>query len=427
MGQALRRPAAILLLIALAAFVTVRGVVPALSRIDTDFPNYFTAAKIVVDRGQVERLYDGPWFREQIQRYGMEQQGSFTPFPPPSALLLVPLARLEPLTALRVVTVASLLGLLAAILLLARCLGWSRVDAAVFILLSGNAILGGLRFGQPYILIALLCIIGYYALIRGRPRTAGMCFGLPVPIKYFPVVFLAYLGWRRQWKVLQAGLLVILAIAALSIAILGWQVHETFLRSVLGNHLTANIGVQDPFTVRFQSFDTLFRRLFVFDPERNPHPLWPAPALQVLSLLITKVVLVLAGAAALVRLSRSGAAATAPSMGLIGVLTMLIAPATATYHFALLWLPVALLVDHFFRQGARAGACLILGLYALIGFFPYQFAYPFEGRGGLTVLAYPRLFLLLAMFATCIGYIASPVKAGRAALSSRHEHPASLS
>jgi len=27
---------------------------------------------------------------------------------------------------------------------------------------------------------------------------------------------------------------------------------------------------------------------------------------------------------------------------------------------------------------------------------------PFEGRGGLTVLAYPRLFLLLGIFITCV-------------------------
>jgi hypothetical protein len=84
---------------------------------------------------------------------------------------------------------------------------------------------------------------------------------------------------------------------------------------------------------------------------------------------------------------------------------LLLAPATATYHFVLLWLPVGLLIGYFFRQRAPLYGSFILGAYALIGFFPYGHAYRFEGRGGLTVLAYPRLFLLLAMFTACVYFI----------------------
>jgi hypothetical protein len=51
-------------------------------------------------------------------------------------------------------------------------------------------------------------------------------------------------------------------------------------------------------------------------------------------------------------------------------------------------------------------AYFILGVYALIGFLPYNYAYPFEGHGGLSVLAHPRLFLLFAMFIGCVYCIA---------------------
>jgi hypothetical protein len=47
----------------------------------------------------------------------------------------------------------------------------------------------------------------------------------------------------------------------------------------------------------------------------------------------------------------------------------------------------------------------LIGLYSLIGFCPYGHAYRFEGRGGLTVLAYPRLFLMLAIFIVCVGFV----------------------
>ncbi len=245
------RPAAILLCAVLILVCLVRGIVPAISGIDTDFPNYFTAAKIVADRGDVDRLYDDSWFQEQVRRYriGHTPGARFTPFPPPTALLLVPLAGLEPLNALRVVTAVSVLCLICSVVLLAKILSWSRIDSAAFILLSGYAVLNALRFGQPYVLVSLSCILGYYAFGKGRPLLAGMCFGLFAPIKYFPVVILIYFAFRKEWKVVFGGAAVILAVASLSIGVLGWKVHEDFLWSVFGRHLSA-----------MPVFWTLFRR-----------------------------------------------------------------------------------------------------------------------------------------------------------------------
>jgi hypothetical protein len=107
----------IMMLAGLVAYIFYKGVVPAVSEITADFPGYFTAARIVIDGQDTQRLYDDDWFREQIRRYGLEGKnpGKFAPFPPPTALLLVPLARCEPLTALRIVTVVSVLCLVCSI------------------------------------------------------------------------------------------------------------------------------------------------------------------------------------------------------------------------------------------------------------------------------------------------------------------------
>jgi hypothetical protein len=420
-----KRPVALLLFVALAFVLAARGMVPAMSKIDSDFPNYFTAAKIVADGGNVERLYDDSWFQGQMRRYalGKPSEGKFSPFPPPTALLLVPLTRLEPLNALRVMTGVSTLCLVCSIILLARILSWSFVDSAVFVLLSGYAVLGALRLGQPYILVSWSCILGYYAHLKGRPVLAGMCFGLFSPIKYFPVVILIYFAFRKEWKLVLGGVTAILVVTSVSISVLGWKIHEDFLSSVLGNHLIANLSMQDPFTASFQSFDTLCRRLFIFDATLNPQPLIALPHLQGISVLIIKASIFLVAIATLIKLARGDAGtATAPSVGLLGILTLLIAPATASYHFVLLWLPIGLLINYFFQQRAPVGAYFILGTYALIGFFPYRFTVPFEGRGGLTMLAYPRLFLLLAMFVVCVYSIwnrAEPAREGRT-----HESPA---
>jgi Glycosyltransferase family 87 len=413
-----------LMLVGLAGYLIGKGLIPALAQIDADFPGYFTAARIVVDGQDTRRLYDDDWFREQIRRYGLESPqnpGKFAPFPPPTALLLVPLARYQPLTALRILTAVSLLGLICSIFLLARILAWHPVDSALFVLSSGTAIISGLRFGQPYILIATLCVLGYYLYLERRPWLAGLCFGLFVPIKYFPLVILACFALQKEWKVLAGSAVAVAGVALLSIAVLGWQVHQVFLLSVLGNHLLGHLSLQalsPPFTAVYQSFDTLFNHLFVFDPGLNPHPLWAAPRLATVGTIAVKGLLLLAAAAALMKLARTeSSGALAPSIGIVSIFLLLIAPATATYMCALLWLPIALLMRYFVAKGARTLAYFILGAYTLIGFIPWQYTYPFEGRGGLTVLAYPRLLLLLAMFAGCVWCVVRPRRLGYATTS----------
>jgi hypothetical protein len=405
----------IFLLAGLVAYILHKGIVPAMSEIDADFSGYFISAKIVVDGQDAQRLYDDDWFREQIRRHGMESAknpGKFAPFPPPTALLLVPLTRFEPLTALRIVTAVSILSIICSIFLLARTLAWNPLDSALFILSSGLAIISGVRFGQPYILISMFCILGYHLYLERRPWFAGICLGLFVPIKYFPVIILACFAFRKEWKVVMGGAVAIAGVGLVSIAVLGWKVHEIFLLSVFGNHLTGRLSLHDhtvPFTAVYQSFDTLFDRLFVFDAVQNPQPLLAAPVLRILSLATVKGSILIAAAATLVRLARVEASrAAAPSIGLLGIVLFLIAPATATYTCALLWLPIALLINHFLANGARTPAYFILGTYAIMGFIPYQYAYPFEGHGGLSLLAYPRLFLLFAMFVGCVYFLAHP-------------------
>jgi hypothetical protein len=194
-----------------------------------------------------------------------------------------------------------------------------------------------------------------------------------------------------------------------SIGVLGWKVHQIFLLDVLLNHLTGHLIPGPRFTAIFQSFDTLFERLFILDPVRNPHPWASAPLAATLATVCTKGLLVFGAAAALMKLARGATArAIAPTIGILGVLVLLIAPGSGSYAFVLLWLPVALLMDYFLSERARVPAYLILSTYVLIGFIPYGHTYPFEGDGGLTVLAYPRLFLLLAMFIVCIYAVAFP-------------------
>ncbi|MGO9933284.1 MAG: glycosyltransferase family 87 protein [Steroidobacteraceae bacterium] len=406
------RACKVLLLAGLVSLLFLRGVIPAVTAITDDFPEYFTSAKSVRDGYDAVQLYDGAWFREQTHRYEVghaQNPGQFTPYPPPTALLLTPLTDFKPLTALRIVTALNLVCLICSMLLLSRIFAWRLMDSALFILLSGCGLLSGLRFGHPYILISTFCLLGYYLYLKRMPLLAGLCLGVFVPIKYYPLIVLAGFLLHRQWRVLLGGGIAMAAVALVSVGVLGWKVHQIFLFDVLLNHLTGHLIPGPRFTAVFQSFDTLFERLFILDPARNPHPWLSAPQAATIAIVITKGLLVLAAVAALIHLLRGRSVrAIEPTIGILAVLVLLIAPGSGTYAFVLLWLPVALLIDYFLSARARVPAYLILSTYVLIGFIPYGHAYPFEGHGGLTVLAFPRLFLLLAMFVVCIYAVGFP-------------------
>jgi Glycosyltransferase family 87 len=406
------RACKVLLLAGLVAYLLLRGVIPAVTAITDDFPEYFTSAKSIRDGQDAVKLYDGAWFRNQTRRYkvgSQENPGEFTPYPPPTALLLMPLTGFEPLTALRIVTALNVVCLVCSMLLVSRIFAWRLIDSALFILLSGWALHSGLRFGHPYIPISTFCLLGYYFYRKRMPWLAGLCLGIFVPVKYYPVIILAGFALHRQWRVLLGGSIAIAAVALISIGVLGWKVHQIFLLDVLVNHFTGHLIPGPRFTAVFQSFDTLFERLFILDPARNPHPWLSAPRAATLAIVSTKGLLVLAAAAALIHLVWvRDVRAIEPTIGILGVLVLLIAPGSGTYAFVLLWLPVALLIDYFLSERARVPAYLILSTYALIGFIPYGHTFPFEGHGGLTVLAFPRLFLLLAMFIVCIYAVAFP-------------------
>ena len=420
------RACKVLLLAGLVALLVLRGVMPALTEITDDFPEYFTSAKSVRDGQDAVKLYDGAWFRDQTRRYEVghaKNPGEFSPYPPPTALLLTPLTDFRPLTALRIVTALNLVCLMCSMLLLSRIFAWSMLDSALFILLSGWALFSGLRFGHPYILISTFCLLGYYLYLKRMPLLAGLCLGVFVPIKYYPLIILAGFALHRQWRVVLGGGIAMAGVALVSVGVLGWKVHQIFLLDVMLNHFTGHLIPGPRFTAIFQSFDTLFERLFIPDPARNPRPWLSAPPAATVAIVATKALLVLAAAAALINLSRArSVSAIAPTIGILGVLVFLIAPGSGTYAIVLLWLPVALLINYFLTERARVPAYLILCTYVLIGFIPYGHTYRFEGDGGLTVLAYPRLFLLLAMFLVCIYSVGFPGSSGQRA-SRRRIHP----
>src|SRR5438128_1326809 len=66
----------------------------------SDFAGYYTASKIILSRDSLASMYDDGWFKGQVKKLGMEDSTIvFYVNPPPAALLMLPLASLQPAAA----------------------------------------------------------------------------------------------------------------------------------------------------------------------------------------------------------------------------------------------------------------------------------------------------------------------------------------
>jgi hypothetical protein len=391
-----RHSAKYVLLALLLTFLLWRGVVPAMQSLDTDFPNYFISSRLVLE-GRFDRVYDDPWFQEQVYSFGIQELGKFSPYPPATAFIMLPIASLQPLTALRVWTIINIGVLVGLILMLSTFLKKDLVWSTLIILLSGHALVNNFRFGQFYLILTLLSLWSLTLWHTERKALSGVMMGIGASLKYFPIVFLPLCMIRKEWKIIGSFLATTVVLILLSIVVIGIEPYRQFVASALVPHLSGNI--QNRFSMNFQSWNSLLARIMLFDSHLNPQPMFPSEFGYTLSLMAIYASVV----AFLAQGLRSAAALEGDrplkvQFALLCMAGILLFPASATYHYLLLCLPVSILLS--FRAGSwNIEQKAMLAIYICIGFIPYSLLRRYDGRGLLTFVAYPRLFLTSLLFA----------------------------
>jgi hypothetical protein len=390
-----------LLLLAVFAYIGGRALPRAWSHLNTDFPNYYIAGRLVREGDRTSRIYEWIWLQRQKDRMGIQASDQplvgFLPDTPFSALLIWPLTCWPPLAAKQVWIILNLvlLGLVAVILRSITQLPWRQLA-----LLFGLCypVLRNLEYGQYYLILLVLLTLGLQSDLQGRSCLAGILVGIAGGLKIFPAFFFLYFIRKRNvpaaiGHVLGLGFTVIASIAAF-----GLELHKTYLMQIVPWALRGE--ALDPYNLASNSLSSLLHKLFLFEPAWNPHPLIHAPAaFAVLHPLLQ--LLVLAPVIFLVRPGdrRPDQFRLEWSSFLIALLGISTLP--ASYHFALLLLPVTVLAATFTHRKQYSHLALLFLLYAAIC-FP---AWP-RGLddGWWAVLAVPRLYFVLLLL--LLSYVA---------------------
>ncbi|HPM80091.1 MAG TPA: glycosyltransferase family 87 protein [Candidatus Anammoximicrobium sp.] len=157
--------------------------------------------------------------------------------PPPSVLLVAPLAWLDYRTATLAWNLISLAVFGLSLQLVLRAFHVQTPVWSVFPLVTLTLLCDPLReqVRQGQLNCALLALItGAWALERSqRPGWAGILVGLAAAIKLFPGFLLIYFGLAGRWRTVVAGLVTFLAVTACTAGLLGVGAYESYVSDVV--------------------------------------------------------------------------------------------------------------------------------------------------------------------------------------------------
>ncbi len=388
------RKAEYLLLAFLLGLFVFRSFIPAWRYLNTDFRNYYVAARLYRDESSMLRVYDFTWFQRQKDHQGVQQCiVGYVPDTLLSALPIVPFAELPPLTAKRCWLLTNVFFLALSVLVLTQIteLGWRRILIVIF--LAVEPISASFLYGQMHFLVFLLLAAAVWCSERKMPATSGVCVALAAGLKLYPALFLIFFIRKRQWRALAGTLLGLLTLAALSIHLFGWDVHRIYLHEILpaigrGENI-------DPYAAQWNSVTALLHRGLIAEPALNPHPLVNAPHLYAIIQPICQALIFLPAVWLLVPSPLPRAHARLEWAMFIAMLIALSTGPTP-YHLCVLILAGVLGLDALLAEGRRWEAYALAGLYGMVC-FPWPNWLSRHADGWHMFLASPRLYPMLSL------------------------------
>jgi len=311
-----------------------------------------------------------------------------------------PLTTLPPLTAKHVWLVVNLALLVALAFLLRSMTGLTLLRIIILIAVSFS-LHKNLLYGQYYIVLLCILTAACWACVGRRHALAGLLVGAGIAVKIFPVLLCFYFLRKREWRSLVACAVTCVFAALASIAIFGWSLHRTYISEVLPWTLRGDC--LDPYNLTSSSISSLLHRLFIYEPQWNPHPAFAAPWLfailhPVLQMAILGPVLLAIG-----RVFKSTEDAVfqrervALEWATLLLATLTITPLPASYHFTVLILPAAILTGHLIRTRQLKLLAAVAILYLAAGYPGWNT----DSVDGLNALLHvPRLYAMILLTGT---------------------------
>ncbi|CAN5599981.1 hypothetical protein BH23CHL2_BH23CHL2_15780 [soil metagenome] len=388
---------------------------PAAGELSYGYATYYTAARLVRDGVGTDRFYDREWFRQQTVETGFaETSDIFHINPPPTALLLPPLAGLNAGDADVLWTLANVALVALAIAIVFDTLG--KVGLAVdrrgpvfwgFIGLVAvyNPLWENIFFGQVYVLLLLFLTLAMRAYVLDEQGRLGFWLGLMFATKSAGAVLWGLLVLGRRVRGLAWGVGTILAAVLITSPVLGLSMWWEYAQRIPNLFNQPWTGV-----TAYQTTTSFIHHNLHAEPRSNASPLVDLPAVVVP--LAATVNILLFGLAALagwvLQRELDGKRLRLARFGLLSALMIPLQPLGEEYHYTLT-LPAilsALVLALAEPRGARREVMLLLAAAGtLLITAPLHHTHPSLSPGFRALLAYPKLYGGLLIAASMASYV----------------------
>jgi glycosyl transferase family 87/WD40 repeat protein len=384
-----------LVLATLVGVFVWRGFLPAWKTLNTDFVDYYLAARLYAQGYPLEQVYDWTWIQRQKDHAGIERPiVAFALLTPFSLLPVLPFSSLPPLAAKRgwLVVNLVLLGFVGYLLHRMSRLGPRRVAMLVF--LAMVPLRTNFLFGQEHVLLLFLFTVAAWLYLENRPLASGLALAVGGALKVHPSLFLLFFARKKQWRAAAGLVLGCIALWLLSARLFGFETLRTYLVEVLPWPLRGE--GQDPYNIAWNSFSAVLHRLLIAEPELNPHPVAHLPALYavlqpVFQGLIFVPCLWLMGS------SRASLQREGLHWGTYVAMLLILSTNPASYDFNALILTAVLAVSYLIGAARAREAAAVVTLYALVS-FPLSHWVRSSPSGWRTLLAVPRLWAMTGLW-----------------------------
>lgn len=394
----------IVLFILLCFFHLVYGLIPGWNKIISDFPNYYVSSRLMAAGEDAGILYNDTLFNDEVRDEGIMVQAQFSLYPPPTAFVLLPLTPLTPLAAKRTWLIINLVLVAVCVLITGKILPVSWHLAGNIVLLSGFCLSNDLMLGQMYLLMLAVTLGGYYLIKSGKPISGAFLWGIVMSLKYYTGVFIPGLFLHRKMKAIFYLLISFLLINFLCLLWVGMPVYSYFISYIFSTHLEGKIIGQTAFSIQFQSFESLFNRLFIKDEIQNPEPFYDSPSLFFLFKSICYA-LPLAFTVHLIIKTRDSDFFEEVYLSASLTLLLILEPGSATYHLLLLLFPIILACRVMMKNNMKTQAYYLIAGMGAIGFLSVGFNKLSLYYDWPLLLRYNRLwFLIMTMFIMYRGF-----------------------
>lgn len=356
------------------------------------FVSYYTASVLLARGEDVNRFYDGHWFKQQVATFTPTVEEYYQPNPPTTALVLLPLAHLDYGDARTVLTLLTLVAVMFTVGFILYAESFDRLTGsiALLVVVLYQPLFANFKYGQFYGMLFVALTAIWYSLKYQRHRIAGGLLGTILIMKTAGYLLFPLLIMGRKWRALVWSIGTVGIIGLSTLPIMGVDSWLTFLRIFPEYSQRPSIAV-----TAYQTIPGFFKRQFAFHEYWNPSPVLDFP------LLATGLSLAILGGMLILTLWKGrGQKQSLLVFCSLVFLTVLTSPVSLDYHYTITLLPVLLLLAMVKGMTRWQIGWLIVGIFLLAVDYPYQ--KPPYPQSFLSLMAYPKLFGGVLLWGLCV-------------------------